>query len=534
VRKIIISFSVLLFCSTISNGQIRPSVSNLFRYGNGEQILGNSKNNFEYFENLTDVRLGLPQNVNLGFRFLYDNPPEIGETFKGIKRKFVEYTQENLYVRVGNSSELYGRGLALNLFENRGLAYDTWIDGIKASYKLDNLKASIIAGTIDFRDSITVTRFENYELRGGNIEFKVIDPIKLGVSFISANSKIPQIDKTDLHSKTELPEFYLDFNLDQFSFFFNWANKWTTTPAVNKSLSGNGIYSSFSYADDAIGITFDYKNYKFDIQDPYLQNDETRTSKFLPFQNPPIVMKEQSYVFLSRPLHMVDFNDEVGFQIDINFAANEDLNFNLNYSLASRHNTYQFNNEFSFDKKNRRGNYLPSANKEFSPYQEVFLEGEYYFDFETAIRLGIAKRQKTIYNYFSGNSGNHTINSIVIPFQFQHTFSDNFSSIIQYEFENIDDNYNSDQPNFSNHFFSILNSLYRKITIAFRYEYTNNDFDISGRNDWLISELGYRLSGANLVTVSYGRERGGQVCTNGICRYLLPFKGLRFMFQTNF
>ncbi len=533
MQKYFLAF--IFFMSTIIlHCQIQPSLSNILRYGNGRHDIGSTFQNFQYFENLTDFRLSLPSNFTAGVRFLYDDPPEVGDTFKGLKRRFIEYNDDHLSLRVGNSSELYGRGLVLNLFENRGLAYDTWIDGIKASYKIDNLKASIIAGSIDFRDSITVTLHESYKLRGGNLEYNILKELKIGTSFVNAISIIPQINNTKLQSTSELPEFYFELNTDQFNFFFNWANKWTNTPSINKSFSGNGIYSSFSFSEESFGITIDYKNYNFDQENPYLQNDETRTSKFLPFQNPPIVMKEHSYYFLSRALHQVDFNDEVGFQIDANYSVNEDLNFSLNYSLASRHNTYKFDNSnFLFTKEKRKSNFFPSSDKQYSPYQEIFAEGEYYFNLNTSIRFGIANRENTLYNYFSGISASHTIKSTVLPLQFSHTFSRALSTVIQYEFEKVNDNYNSDQPNFHNQFISILTSIFGKGTVAFRYEFTNNNFDASGRKDWLVTEIGYRISGSNLLTLSYGRERGGQICTNGICRYLLPFKGFRFTMLTN-
>ncbi|MFZ1292500.1 MAG: DUF6029 family protein [Melioribacteraceae bacterium] len=532
-----VKFLFILFFflfAKISNGQIQPSLSNLLRYGNGNQEIGTLSNKFQYFENLTDFRLSLPNNFNIGLRFLYDDPPEIGENFKGIKRRFIEYNGDKLNFRIGNSSELYGRGLVLNLFENRGLAYDTWLDGIKANYKFDNFKVSLIAGEIEFRDSITVTRFENYKLRGGNLEYNFLDELKLGASFISSEATIPQIDNSNLKSISELPEFYFEFNNEKFNLFFSWANKWTNTSAINKTFEGNGIYSSVSFADESIGITIDYKNYNFDKQNPFLQNDVTRTSKFLPFQNPPIVMKEHSYYFLSRSLHDVDFNDEVGFQLDLNYAANEDLNFNVNFSLASRHNSYILNNSnFEFVEDKRDANFLPINDKKYSPYYEIFAEGEYYFNLNTVMRFGISSRKKTIYNYFSGLNGSHTIKSFVVPLQFQKTFSENFSAIFQYEFEIVNDNYNTGEETFNNQFISILTSLFRKASAALRYEFTNNNFDISGRTNWLVGEFGYRISGSNLLTISYGRERGGQVCTNGICRYFLPFKGLRFTLQTN-
>ena len=84
----------VLFLLVISvNGQIRTSVSNYFRYGNGDQTISDISNKLIYRENLTDVKFRFPYDVNVGFRLLYDNPPEVGQSFKGLSRRFVEYTK---------------------------------------------------------------------------------------------------------------------------------------------------------------------------------------------------------------------------------------------------------------------------------------------------------------------------------------------------------------------------------------------------------------------------------------------------------
>lgn len=529
------SISILfIFISHHSYSQINTSISNLLRYGNGERVLGITEDKFQYFENLTDVRINLPGNFTVGFRLLYDDPPEVGLPFKGLARRFIEYRDDEFKIRIGNSSELYGRGLVLNLFENRGLAYDTWIDGIKASYKTKNLRASLIAGTINFSDSINIYRTEEYKIKGGNIEYDLLKNTSLGISFVSTESQIPQFDQSIADLKAELPEIYLDVQNGPFSLFMNWAHKWSYSQIDGKSSRGYGIYSAFSYAGRSIGITLEYKNYRFDLQDPFLKNDETRTTKFLSFQNAPIVMKEHSYILLSRSLHQVNFNDDVGFQVDINFMVNPDLNFNFNYSQSSTHNSYNYSaSSFQFEEDKRANNFLPSTNDKYSPFSEIFLEGEYYYDFNTAVRFGIARRTKTYYNDFTGIEGSHIIKSYVLPFQLEHTFSRNFSGIIQYEYENVDDNYNTGQQNFNNHFISILTSIYKRLSFSLRYEMTTNDFELSERKDWLISEIGYRISGSNLISLSAGRERGGQICSNGICRYILPFKGFKLTLQTS-
>jgi len=533
LRKEIFIIILLVSSTNTSLSQIRTSVSNLLRYGNGDQIVGNFNKELQYFENLTDVRINLPENLILGFRFLYDDPPEVGLPFQGISRRFIEYKKNNLSLRVGNSSQLYGRGMVLNLFENRGLAYDTWLDGIKASYRFGNLKASIVAGTIDFTDSISIIRTEEYNIRGGNIEYRFHSSTKLGFSFIIANAKIPQFNQSVANAKAELPELYLNFNHGPINIFLNWANQWTNSSDLNKSSRGHGIYSAISYATESFGITLDYKNYRFDLQDPFLRDDDTRTTKLMPFQNPPIVMKEHSYTLLSRSLHEVNFNDEVGFQIEADYSYNEDFSLNVNFSMASGHNSYVYNpTDFQFNESERNNNFLPSSEDKFSPFTEIFAEGEYYFSSTTAMRFGYANREKTIWGDITGSSGTHIVKSVVFPIQMQYSFSKNLSMLLDYEYEAVDDNFNSTQEKFYNQFISLIASIFRKGSVALRYEFTDNEFDLSGRKAWLLTEVGFRISGNDLVTLSYGRERGGQICSNGICRYILPFKGFRLTLQT--
>lgn len=526
-------FSIIFFLTGISllYAQVTPFVSNHLRYGIGTQRIGELKKNFEYTENVLDFRMGLPSSVTVGFRYQYDQPPEVGPDFKGIKRRFIEYRKEGLYIRGGDFSEVYGKGMVLNLFEDRGIAFDTWMDGIKAGYKVHGLHASIIAGTINFRDSVNIARHEIYKLRGGNIKYDLSNNLSLGGSFIRAEGSIPGIlSESKLISET--PEIFLTAYFDNAEIFINFARSWKNDLSANETYSGYGIYSSGSYFSEGFGFTLEYKNYRFDIADPFKRFDNTRTSKFFPFQNPPTVMKEHSATLLSRPIHEIDFNDEVGFQAEF-YLLIDKFTFTLNGSAASRHDLYDYDpNSFSFKRQERSSGFLPSFKEEYSPYYELFFEAEYDHNFSSMFKLGIAYREKQLYTEIAGPIATHKITSIVLPGEAKHKFSDNIAGEIKYQYEIMNDSYNVNQETFGNQFMALLVSIKQRLSIALRTEYTSNRYDVSGRDFWAAGEIGYRISQGNRVQISYGRERGGLVCTNGVCRYLLPFKGFRFSFQT--
>lgn len=510
-----------------------PSISNTLRYGSGERTIGTIYSDFNYFENLTDVRFQLPENFSAGFRLLYDVPPEVGLEFKGFQRRFFEYDDSKFYGRIGDFSQLYGRGLALNLFENRGLGYDTWMDGMKVKYTSDYFNLSALYGTVDFNDSITIARHEIHKIRGGNLEITPIKNLALGLTYIYSKSSIKLIREIK-PVEINLPSIYLNFSLSDFTLLFDYAYKETKIENENKKSLGAGYYGALSYNIAGLGITLDYKNYFFDERDPFEKYDITRPTRMAQFQNPPIVMKEHSYTLLTRAIHEIDFNDETGLQLEVLKSIGESTELNFNASIASRHGYHKYNPSlFSFDMQERSLDFLPSFSNEYSPYWELFGEIVYYFDESTYAKLALARRDKTFYDEFFEGRNSHVIKSTVLPIQINHSLSNFYAVEFQGEFEKVFDNYNEKQKHFSNFLFTLINTFSSQFTLTARFEFTNNKFEVSGKQDWFTIETGLRITQGNILLASYGKERGGQVCSNGVCRYIQPFEGFRFSIITN-
>ncbi|MEW5797851.1 MAG: DUF6029 family protein [Bacteroidota bacterium] len=532
-KRTIFRVSSMVLMVVIMKAQtITPSVSNTLRYGTGERGFGNVIQRFSYFENLTDVRLTIQPSLLIGFRLLADDPPEVGEIFQGLKRRFVEYNGGMFLLRAGNFNDLFGRGLAFNLFENRGLAYDTWMDGVKAQYKSSSISVTILGGTLEFRDSVTIARHERYSIRGANIELKPIQGLIVGASFVEAHGTIPQfVGSKEIAAET--PEIYGSFRSGPFNGFFGYAHKWTNIVTDARSNTGDGLYGSFSYNGKGFGITAEYKNYRFDIRDPFDRGAGERPTRMLPFQNPPIVQKEHNYTLLTRAIHQVDFNDEVGFQIEGFYSPSSSTTISLNGSVASRHHYYDYNTAaFSFIERKRDLGYLPSLERRLSPYWEAFVDAEHYFEERSAVRTGIARRVNVLYNDFTGAQFSHTQQSTIVPVQIQYALTREYSVIVQSEHEFAYDSYNTSNERYFTQLLTAILSRSPDLNLSVRYEYTTDKADPSGRKDWVVAEIGYSFGQSHTTTLSYGRERGGQVCSNGVCQYQLPFEGVRFSLRS--
>jgi hypothetical protein len=67
-----------------------------------------------------------------------------------------------------------------------------------------------------------------------------------------------------------------------------------------------------------------------------------------------------------------------------------------------------------------------------------------------------------------------------------------------------------------------------------RHEFSNQEPEPGERDKWTWGEVTYKLTNEHELTVGYGQLRGGKVCASGVCRYELPFEGLRIKFSSLF
>lgn len=540
---------LLLFCSNIFPQQIKvkASLNNTLRYGSGTEILGGTESSKEYFENLSDARLSV-NDIVFGMRYEISEPIEYGSDFKGIRKRYVEYNGSDiLNLRAGDFWEVIGRGLSLNTFEQRQLAYDTGIDGIRIIFKEAfgktnpvKIKTEILGGNLEYSDFLKPERIEKYKLRDVNFEISPLKFINIGANYVYANGEIPS-GNAITKIKAYIPEFYASLNLKDIQVYTSYAHKHTNTEAnelypVNLSAKGDGFYSSFSYSKPGLGITLEYKNYRFDLTTPDNQSDE-RPTKMLPFQNPPTAVKEHTTTLTSRTPHVVDFNDEVGGQIEIMWAVNDNLFLTFNGSIASRHYSFydaDTSSKIKFKANERKLDFIPSFDESFSPYREFSAECEYYFSEKVFLKAGAYYQYAVLYNdIFPGASDKKAL--ITFPLEFRYNFPGGYT--LKFLFENQWADYtlrNPDDQKFTNHFTALSLSKSPEFTITLSSEFTSDELDISGKKFWIEAEASYNINRSNVVTVSYGSERGGLKCTSGICRYVNPFDGFRLTVQSIF
>lgn len=550
--KFLTAFVIIFSCSAAS-AQIKlnvdAAVSNLLRYGNGYEYTGTYKSAKEYFENLTDARLNV-NGVTFGMRYEISDPIEYGLNFKGIRKRYIEYNHTSgVSLRAGDFWEILSRGLSLNVFEDRSLGYDTGIDGVRVAYRNIfgkknpvRLYAQITGGDIDYSDYLTPERIEKYKVRSAYTEVSPVKPLTLGLNYVYSIGDLPE-ENVNTRVNTDLPEINLNFNLPEFQFYAAYSHK-SSRVSPNEIFptattgNGDGFYSSLSYSKNKIGVTLDYKNYRYDITLPDNRSN-TRPTRMLPYQNPPTAQKEHTSTLISRNPHVVDFNDEVGGQVDIVYTPNDKMTFNLNGSIASRHYQYEDTDTasgISYKRIERDGNYLPSLEDPFSPFWEIYFEGEYYVSEKVYTKLAFARQNSTQYNQIYPENS-EKIFTTTIPIELKYSFNKEYTFTFvgeqQWEHNSFRTSRESDQS-FTNQFLSFTISRSPDLNITFNTESTNDDEEPTGKKFWWLSEVSYKINQSNTVLISYGSERGGLRCANGICRFVKPFEGFRASVQSSF
>jgi hypothetical protein len=119
-----------------------------------------------------------------------------------------------------------------------------------------------------------------------------------------------------------------------------------------------------------------------------------------------------------------------------------------------------------------------------------------------------------------------------IPVAVQYKFTEVWSAKLSNELQWVT-KFPETKP-FYNHLVALQFAHSPDYSFGFRYEYTTHEYEPQDEKHWLVGEIGYHLGANNLVGITYGTERGGQVCSNGICRVISPYKGLRFSFTSQF
>ena len=340
--------SLILLANTLLFGQFNISGSSSINYGN-------SQNNYDFTENLIDLN-GNWNDWTGWLQFEHSQPPQLGRNYSGLRKFRIEYTKDDYTIKLGDVYEFWGNGLTLNMIDDQSIDLDNGIRGglIKWSkdiYSFEGLFGNqniwrISNQVLGFNDRIPNYDIDNtiYGLRGSAF----IDEWSAGFNYLNV---VETHTTAILKSYRSINHTLLGFNLDYFSDkldlsleFVNktWNEKSNQKAHENmkdKVNNGIGLYTNTNIYLGSWSIGISYKNYFFEEFSPEKRWDFVNyVGGALPLQQMPTVFKQHSSILLNKITHLIDYNDELGFNLRIEGPITEKIIASLFYSKSSRHN----------------------------------------------------------------------------------------------------------------------------------------------------------------------------------------------------
>ena len=536
----------------------------------------NSQNHYNYFENIINLNI-TSGNWMSWLELEFSEPPILGPDYKGIRKLRLDYVGDFAQLKIGDIYEYWGNGMILNSIDDKSIDLDTGIRGALLSLSRKNFDFLILAGNQKImRNSNQISEYDEripnykskYDLYGSRINF-TYNNFSSGIHFISAKQFDKNISGTYVHNSHKLIGLNIDYFSDKLDLIFEY---------LSKDNNGSGIFADLTVYKEkliflnpvSIGLT--YKNYLFSFRNPTERWDFVNNKTgIIPIQQMPTVFQLHSSYLLSRITHIIDYNDEVGYNLNIKGKLSHSSSFLFSYSNASRNYEWRINDNYEWTKikKNNSRLLFPNSNDFFNPFKEVYFEidgfnnnGKSYYKFGFSSMRDILElyenQQFLSADLTSSNRYSYEFRSAyTLPIAYTYRLTDNRSIDFIFEYQNLkkgiiryDDKLTSEQfsssfskPSQINRYINLGYSYSPKWSMNFSIDYTNTEekivLDTDRHNNslerlisklfndeltWASMEITYNYKQDHRLSLSYGSKRGGVYCSNGICRYMQPFE----------
>ena len=525
---------------------------------------GQSKNDFNIQETLLDIN-GNWNNWTGWIQLEHSDPPELGRSLKGIRKFRLDYSSGDFTIKLGDMYEFWGRGLMVNMVDDQAIDLDTGVRGGLLNWTNDLIQIDLFGGIQNiWRSSNEVFGFNdrvpNYEvdhtLYGGRIAANY-HQWHGAVQYMQVNEDhlLPRIDTIE-----KVGHQLIGVNIEYYGPATDFGFEY-----VKKDAKGFGFYGLINMYIGDWSIGTSYKNYHFADLSPDDRWDFVNIiGGALTLQQMPTLFEQHATRLLGRITHQIDYNDELGFDIRLKGPLFQNTIFSFSYASSSRHKEWYLDNNWNWIMGGSSG-LLPSTKPVFNAFREMYAELEGYLlngNLHYNIGTGLTNDVTDLYmNRYADSNRSYSYESLsatTLPAQFTYTINQRFSLELKYEYQKLKKGVNAyselptNMPSFTSNFLKdkqinriISVGLGRSPlwSISLMMDYANTEEriivdEVRNKNSieemlgnlwdtsltWANIEISYNISSNHRLTVMYGSQRGGVLCSNGVCRYVQPFE----------
>lgn len=383
---------------------------------------------------------------------------------------YAEYAKNAFSIHVGTTSETFGQGISFRSYEDLEFDEDHRLESFLLKYD-DKLQFKAIYGALESEDYAG-----RYDLAyGSDIQYPVWQGLRLGASAMGYRN-LEAFGHYSFRDVFATRAIFTQGNLDSYA-EFALSKKYHVQGASD--INGSAIYLNADYLWGDLSIGGAYKRYddfSFRLQDLPLANYHGETLSDV----------------LASGL------DEEGWQIRSGYKLMDDIYLNADYAEAWD------------DSRDRKMNDLHLA---MDVYQDTNLYQLSWSHIEKVDDLAHTWQKE----FYPTLVAHFTVNGR--PLQ----LTGEFKTVEKQQGQNTNSHYEPMlQADFS------IKKLALSLTVSSWWENSSNVEYMPN------IEAKYPLFEHTNLTLFAGKESGGKVCRNGICRYVAPFEGLRVELNTRF
>ena len=403
-------------------------------------------------------------------------------------------------IKLGHFYGLIGRGLLLRSYEIPGSIYEDEVFRIRYGFyrdlegvllktqgswfKFKFLSARPLVNVLPPTQSHEDRRPDKVDAGEGSIRWRRQE---LGFAFLR---------NTRNHESKDYSTTYLDLQLPWFSLYGEYAQQLNDQTFLNpEKKAPQAFYGSLTYTSGALGLSTEFKDY----HNFFLGSG---------FNDPPPVVREQTYVVLNRSTHVLQVMDETGYQIEGYWHWGNGARLTLNTTKAKNelYRTFTYKENFmEYDTPlgdNRHIKvFVDWAQDPFNSEQNRLSTGGH---FEQRISRRMTMTLETEYQQFKWQSFDEfDVENWV--FHVGLARSPRYHVTLVYE--------NTTDPRLTDNIKTL-----RKLE--------------TGRRHWFGVALGYQPNYKHQFQLFAGKRRGGPACTSGICYEILDFEGIELRYTT--
>jgi len=411
--------------------------------------------------------------TGMWLRVLQLNRPD--ESSEEITQRYFGWSQNGFTLHAGNFYQVFDKGLTLNTFLDDAVYYDNNIDGIKASGLFDQFEFDAFSA----RGLDANTGERNYILRGARAAVRPIGQFSAGFSYVLF--KRDNFESFNESLNANITGFNSGLNIGPLELYGEYAYKRGKTPQFFPQVNGDGTYLSGSLSFEKISFYSEYKN----IINLVYPNPQNR------FNAPPPVSHS------GRTLtDLANAPGERGYQVGTLISPTFDLNLEFAYSESFSRDApldLYLGEKFAGLRWGLTPDLVINYNWDRIDYS-IEDEIENYFDVYYYINYNITVSAAAYSRRFIPDGG-----------------------------ENYHENYLTLGAGFAN-----------KFQLNVGGSTSNYDTNPTGDAKKLaFVELTIRFPNHELVIFN-GGERGGLICSSGICQNRPTFSGTRIILFSRF